>query len=85
MDFKTIIYDLVTPIEKILRLMGKVLNQCPEKEELKKLRQYPLFNNPFSWKTRKIPKEKIDRPSKFYQGARRSKHSDTKIFNHPRH
>ena len=32
MDFKTIIYDLVTPIEKILRLMGKVLNPCPEKE-----------------------------------------------------
>ena len=64
--------------------MGKVLNQSPEIEELKKLTHSPLFNNPFFWKTRKVPPKKIKRPTKSYERAKGSHHSDTKIYNHPR-
>jgi len=84
MNTKRLIDLIFLPLEKVLSCIGSVLNQCPTKDECKKLRTSPIFNNPF----RKKPQNNFDlnKKSNYKQDyhAKGPKNSDARIFNKAR-
>lgn len=83
---KKILSLLTGQLEHALKCIGKVINQMPDREELKNLKQSPIFNNPFAQKkappTRKGTK-KAANPRR-NRKAKGPVHSEAKTFNKPR-
>jgi hypothetical protein len=70
----------ILPFEKILHSIGEVLNQCPNKDDIKRLRQSPYFRHPLRAKVKKRGQSfKVKK-----HGFKGTRHSEVRTFNHPR-
>jgi len=84
MNTKRLIGFIFFPLEKALKFIGSLVNQCPDKDELRKLRNSPMFNNPF----KKNPNDNFDMKKELNHKrdhhAKGSISTDSRIFNRPR-
>jgi len=72
---------LASPILKIFQVLGKIINQSPDKGEQKKLRHSPLFNNPFKFKYDLKGIKKSDSLKDVNPRSKGSVKTETAIFN----
>lgn len=85
MNVRRIIDLLFLPLEKTLNCIGAILNQIPSKDELKKIKTSPIFKSTFPKTMKKIFNDQSVRALKKDHRPKGSAHSDTQIFNKPRH
>ena len=81
MKMKKWISFYLSPMLKMLQALGKILNQSPDKGELKKLRHSPLFNNPFKLKNDSKGIKKSDALKDLNSHPKGSVKTETAIFN----
>jgi hypothetical protein len=80
MSINHLFQRLVSPIKKILQTIGEVLNQCPNQDDIKRLRQSPYFRNPLRAKVKKRRQSfKVKK-----HGLKGTRHSEVRTYNHAR-
>lgn len=85
MNVSKLIDLIFLPLEKTLNCIGKILNQMPSRAELKKIKVSPKFKSTFPTKMKKMFDVKNMRTKKKDSRPKGTEHSDTQIFNKPRH
>ena len=75
---------LLKKAEYVLRFVGRLVNQCPTKEEIKRLRHSPIFNNPFTKKNDSSFRPQNDLNHKRDHAPKGAFNTDARIFNKPR-
>jgi hypothetical protein len=69
--------------DNLLGMIRLIINQCPDKDEIKKLKHAPLFLTHYpSQKNKKVPQ--LNSHNKAQPKRVGPRHSGTQIFNKPR-
>jgi hypothetical protein len=85
MNVSKLIDLIFLPLEKTLNCIGAILNQMPSPDELKKIKVSPRFKSSFPVKMKTMFDVKNSRIKKKDSRPKGTEHSETQIFNKPRH
>ncbi len=81
---KKILGIIACPVQKILKGLGAIINQCPGKDELNQLKQSPLFKSTYPKMGKKNSVQKNQPDHKKDHKPKGSVNTDSQIFNKPR-